>query len=102
MALTEQSLSKLSKGDLARLVLDYEDEFDSMLKTVKDDICELKTKFTALESELHVSKTVTYNLTKSIKTLEQKCYENEQYSRRECQEISDIPGSITGDIRHSW
>ena len=77
MALTEQSLSKLSKGDLARLVLDYEDEFDSMLKTVKDDICELKTKFTALDSNLHVSKTVIDNLTKYIKTLGQKCYENE-------------------------
>ena len=68
-----------------------------MLKTVKDDICELKTKFTALESELHVSKTVTDNLTKHIKTLEGKCYENEKYSRRECQEISGIPGSIAGN-----
>ena len=77
MALTEQLLSKLSKDDLARLVLDYEDKFDSMLKTVKDDIFELKTKFTALDSNLHVSKTVTDNLTKYIKTLEQKCYENE-------------------------
>ena len=94
MAHTEQSLSKLSKDDLARLVLDYQGKFDSVLKTVKDDICEMKTKFTALESELHVSKTVTDNLTKHIKTLERKCYENEQYSRRECLEISGIPGSI--------
>ena len=50
MAHTEQSLSKLSKDDLVRLVLDYRGKFDTMLKTVKDDICELKTKFTALES----------------------------------------------------
>ena len=49
MAHTEQSLSKLSKDDLVRLVLDYQGKFDTMLKTVKDDICELKTKFTALE-----------------------------------------------------
>ena len=80
MAHTEQLLSKLSKDYLARLVLDYQDKFDSMLKTVKDNICELKTKFTALESELQVSKTVTDNVTKCIKTLERKCYENEQYS----------------------
>ena len=52
MAYTEQSLSKLSKDDLARLVLDYHGKFDSVLKTVKDDICEMKTKFTAVESEL--------------------------------------------------
>ena len=49
MAHTEQSLSKLSKDDLVRLVLDYQGKFDTMLKTVKDEICELKTKFTALE-----------------------------------------------------
>ena len=65
-----------------------------MLKTVKDDICLLKTKFRALEAEFHVSKTVTDNLTKYIKTLEQKCYKIEQHSRRECLEISGIPGSI--------
>ena len=42
-----------------------------MLKTVKDDdIWELKTKFTALDSKLHVSEMVTDNLTKYIKTLE--------------------------------
>ena len=68
MAHTEKSLSKLSKCNLARLVLDYQGKFDSVLKTVKDDICERKTRFTALESELYVSKTVTDNLSKYIKT----------------------------------
>ena len=63
-----------------------------MLKTVKDDICELKTKFIALKLEVHVSKTIPENLTKYVKTLERKCYENEQYSRR----------GVPGDIRHSW
>ena len=38
MAHTEQLLSKLSKDNLARLALDYQGKFDSMLKTVKDDI----------------------------------------------------------------
>ena len=66
MAHTEQPLQELSKDDLARMVLDYQGKFDSMLKTVKDDICELKTKFTELQSELYVSKTVTDNLTKYI------------------------------------
>ena len=94
MADTEQSLSKLSKDNLGRVVLNYQGKFDSVLKIVKDDICEMKTKFTALESELHVSKTVTDNLTKHIKTLERKCCENEQYSRRECLEISGDPGSV--------
>ena len=68
MAHTEQSLSKLSKDGLAKLVVDYQGKFDSMLKTVKDDICELKTKFNTLESEFHVNKTITDNLTIYIKT----------------------------------
>ena len=97
MAHTEKSLSKLSKDDLARLVLHYQDNFHSVLKTVKDDICERKTRFTALESELYVSKTVTDNLSKYIKILERKFYENEQYLRRECLQISGISGSIVGN-----
>ena len=98
MAHPEQLLSKLSKYDLSRLVLDYQDKFDSVSKTVKNDICEMKTKVPALESELHVSKTVTGNLTKYIKTLERKCYDNEQYLRRECQEkISGLPGNIANN-----
>ena len=44
MARTEQLLSKLSKNDSARLVLDYQCKFDLMLKIVKDDICEMKTR----------------------------------------------------------
>ena len=48
MTHTGQLLSKLSYDDLALLVLDYQGKFDSMLKTVKDDICELKTKFSIM------------------------------------------------------
>ena len=72
MARTEQLLSKLSKNDLVRQVLDYQSKFDLMLKIVKDDICEMKIRFTVLESELSVSKTVTDNLTIYIKALERK------------------------------
>ena len=56
--------------DLARLVLDHQGDINLMLKTVKDNICKLEFKSTALESELHVSKTVTDNFTKYVKTLE--------------------------------
>ena len=59
------------------------------MKTVKDDIFELIIQFAGLESELHVCKTVTDNLNKYVKTLEQQSYENEQYSSRESLEIPD-------------
>ena len=97
IAQTEKLLSKLSRSELARLVLNYRGKSASVLRTVKDDIYELKTKFNALELEIHINETATDNLSKYIKILERNCYENEQYSRRDCLEISDISGSIDGN-----
>ena len=77
MVHTEHSLLKLSKDDLARLVIDYQGKFNSVLQSLKDDVREIKSKFNVLESELQVSKNVTDNLTKYIKTLECKCHENQ-------------------------
>ena len=70
------------------------DQRNDVLQSLKDDVSEMKSKFNVLESELQVSKNVTENLTKYIKTLKRKCHKNEQYSRRECLEISGIPSSI--------
>ena len=91
MAHTEHSLMKLSKDELARLVLEYQGKFSSVLQSLKDGGNKMKSKFNVLESELQISKNVTDNLAKYIKTLEDKCHENEQYSRRECLGISGIP-----------
>ena len=77
MVHTEHSLLKLSKDELARLVIDYQGKFNSVLQSLKDDVREIKSKFNVLESELQVSKNVTDNLTKYIKTLECKCHENQ-------------------------
>ena len=77
MVHTEHSLLKLSKDDLERLVIDYQGKFNSVLQSLKDDVREIKSKFNVLESELQVSKNVTDNLTKYIKTLECKCHENQ-------------------------
>ena len=54
----------------------------------------MKSKFNVLEPELEITKKVTDNLIKYIKTVERKCHKNEQYSKRECLEISCIPNSI--------
>ena len=41
-----------------------------------------------------VSKSVNSNFCKKITTLERQCWANNQYSRRECLEISGIPENI--------
>ena len=94
MAHTEHFPFKLSKEELAGIVLEYQRKFNSILQSVKDHVSKVKSKLNVLESDLQVSKNITVNLTKYIKTLECKCYENTQYSRRECLEISNIHGSI--------
>ena len=90
---TEHSVLKLSKDELARLVLDYQRKFSSVLQSLKDDVIEMKSKFNVQESERQVSKNFTDNLTQYIKTLELKWHENEQYSRRKYLEISGISSS---------
>ena len=72
---TEHSLLKLSKDELARLVLDYQRKFSSVLQSLKDDVIEMKLKFNVQESERQVSKNFTDNLTQYIKTLEPKWHE---------------------------
>ena len=54
----------------------------------------MKNKFTKLDSDLEISRNVNNKLVDQVARLERKCWENEQYSRRECIEISVIPQSI--------
>ena len=91
MSHTESSLMRLNKEDLVRMVLDYQGKFNNILDELKNDLNELKTKFCKLESDLHISRNVNDKLSDKLTVLECKCHANEQYSRRECLEISDIP-----------
>ena len=59
-----------------------------------NELKELKTDFCKLESELAISRNVNNKLTKQLILAERKCWANEQYSHRECLEISGIPKSI--------
>ena len=43
---------------------------------------------------LEISRDINNKLVEQVTRLERKCWENEQYSRRECIEISGIPQSI--------
>ena len=94
MTLTKAAFKKMSKDDIIALALDYHDKFNSTLANVKKDIGELKYKFEKPESELVVSKSLNSNLCKKITILERQCWANNQYSRRECLEISGVPENI--------
>ena len=90
----EASLMKLNKKDLVCLLLDYQDKFNAILDDLKNNFDELQTKFTKLEADLNKSRNVNSKLSDRVINVERKCFANEQYSRRECLEISGIPRSV--------
>ena len=79
------------------MVLDYKERFDSTLSAITDELKELNTDFRKFESDLAINRNVNDKLTKQLILVERKCWANEQYSRRECLEISGIPESIQDD-----
>ena len=97
MSLTHETLMKMNNDVLAGMVLDYKERLDSTLSAITDELKELKTDFPKLESDLAISRNVNGKLTKQLILVERKCWANEQYSRRECLEISGIPESIQDD-----
>ena len=97
MAHTTESLLKLSKDDLVRLTLDYQHKQDKLLNKINQDLTELSKNYSRLESELQVAKTVTTIQRQQIIALEKQCWSNEQYSRRECLEISGLPDNVHDD-----
>lgn len=91
MAHTEASLSKLNKEDIIRLALDLQQKHDSLLCKLQENYADLKVNYAKIEADLSIVRTVSNNMKDHIITLEHKCSSNEQYSRRECLEISGIP-----------
>ena len=95
MPYSHSSLIKLTREELANIVLDYEHKFDNSLGSINAELLELKTKFTKMESDLAISRNVNIKLVERLVVTERKCRANEQYSRRECIEISGIPESVS-------
>ena len=88
------SLIKLTTEELANIVLDYQHKFDNSLGFINSELLELKSKFTKIKSDLAISRKVNVKLMERIMATERKCLANEQYSRRDCLEISGIPESV--------
>ena len=76
MAHTLASLEKLGKSDLTRLVMDYQNKFDSVLNNINSELLDLN-KFTKLESDLEISRNINNKLVDQVTRLERKCWENE-------------------------
>ena len=94
---TTESLLKLNKEDLVRLALDYQQKETVLLNNINQELIELRKNYTRIESELQISQSVSTAQRKRIIALERQCWSNEQYSRRECLEISGVPSDTSND-----
>ena len=95
MAYSLSSLIKLTREELAKIVMDYQHKFDNSLGSINAELLELKTKFTKMESDLAISWNVNVKLVERLVVTERKCWANDQYSRREYLEISGILESVS-------
>ena len=99
MSLSEATLKKLSKDEVINLLLDYQNKFETTLTRMntdlsglRQDLSDLKQDYIKLESELSVARQVNNKMKEHIASLERKCWSNSQYFRRECLQITGIPG----------
>ena len=81
--------------------MEYQAKFDNTLSNINRDLSELRNDFKKVESELSVSRNVNSKLRERVVALERerervRCGNN-QYSRRECLEITGVPESVSND-----
>ena len=95
MAYFISSLIKLTREELANIALDDQHKFENSLGSINAELLEVESKFTKMESDIAISRNVNVKLMECLVVTERKCWANEQYSRRECLEISGIPESVS-------
>ena len=98
MSLSEDVLRKITKDEVIALTLEYQAKFDNTLSNINRELSELRNDFKNIESELSASKNVNSKLRERVVALERQCWGNNQYSRRECLEITVVPDSVSNDI----
>ena len=74
MAVTLASLQKLGKSNFARLVIDYQNKFDTVLNNINSELLDLKNNFAKLESDLEISRNVNNKLVDQVTMVEWKCW----------------------------
>ena len=91
---TKESLQKLNKPQLIAMVVSQRDETKVTIESLRDEVKEVNTNFKKLEADVSIVETVNSLLMKKSVDIQQKCWTNAKYSRRECLEIVGIPTFI--------
>ena len=70
MAISINTVKKLTKEELSNMAREYQGKFDNMFSNINTELTSLSDTFTKLESQLLVTKTVNDNLVKQNRILE--------------------------------
>ena len=93
---TEAILNKLSKPELVQLLLNTEANMGANIATLTAEIKEINNHLNKLEADVAVTKNVNSQIVGQLLGTEKQCWENVQYSRRECLVVR-IPNSVKDD-----
>ena len=72
MAISLNSLKKLTRKQLANMVIDYQNKFKNMLSNINVELTSLRDRFTKMEYQVLVTRRVNSNLLKQNCILERK------------------------------
>ena len=84
---TQGTLKALNRTQFIDLFLKMQDQTNSTIDSLIVEMKDLKNSLKRLESDVQIVKTVNKNLLNQLENTERQCWENSQYSRRECVKV---------------
>ena len=87
-----------SQQDLIPIVLSLQIKLEDKDNTVLEELRKFNDSISKLHAEMAVAKNFINLLLSRLSTLERQCWENAQYSRRECLDIVGIPRKMSGEV----
>ena len=91
MAITRAMLKKMSHEELVGFAMSAMSKNEEITNNVVAELESVKVKLEAIQSQFSVSSNVNTLLSERVVKLERRCWMNEQYSRRECIEVTGLP-----------
>ena len=91
----DASLKAMNKSQLINIIRDYESKLNDDFDDMKSNLEKLNAKLDKLESDNKIVSNINSKLVNRTISLERRIMHMEQYSRKECLELSGIPDSVT-------
>ena len=95
---TEAVLKKLTKPELVQFFLNSEANMGAQISTLTAEVKELSSYLKKLKADVVIVKNVNSRLVEQLVQTERECWENAQYSRRDCLESIGIPTLVKDNV----